>query len=303
MRRQNSPRETRIVMAAKRVPVLIAATLLSVILGCDNGPKNSDQIAFITKIHQLQSKKDKLDVVSWRGKDDSGRMAPSDISTQIKEVESEIWSVLKNSKLDANQWNASVISVKRSENDILIHSAYGSQDYYLNVFDENSKKIAEQFKEDDKITFSGNLGAERSQTLFGATMNQDFLIYPTRISSSYGEIRQDEAIVKTRISSDQSNAVAQQKQRSRDDEEERLKDRIIELCKDTLRSNMKYPESVSFSWFKRNFKRHSENKWTYYDVVEAKNDFGGSLPSRFECDATVSGDRIEVSLNILDGSN
>lgn len=277
--------------------------IVSGIIGCDNGPVNQEQINFINNIKQLESEKTKLNITSFRGKDDSGRIAPEDISSQIKEIKQEILTLLNNPNIDAKQWYASVVSVKRNGTDLILHSAYGSQDYYLTIFDDKSKKIVEQLIENDKITFTGKLGPDTSKSLLGAISNQLFSIYPTSVQTSHGEITQMPTEVKRRIELDRRDAAAQEVQKQKANGEEELKDRIIEICKETLRSNMKYPESVSFSWFKRNFEKKSETEWIYRDVVEAKNDFGGELPARFECYASVAGDRIKVSVNILDRSN
>ncbi|MBM3576038.1 MAG: hypothetical protein FJX39_10065 [Alphaproteobacteria bacterium] len=269
--------------------------------GCgDQRPQNPEQIAFMKKIQSLKSEKDRLDIIDFRGKDDEGRIAPADIDSQVKKIEQEILHLLKNASVDAVQWNAKVSSVRRNGGEIVVHSYYGSQYYDLMIFDAESIKIAEKFIEDDEINFSGNLGSETSRTLFGALTSQEFSLYPTSVLSKYGEIKQLPTQVNERVSLDQARLAQQNKQQQKQAKEEEIKDQIVELCKNTLRSNLKYPESASFSWFKRNFIKRSDNKWTYYDVLEAKNDFGGKLPSRFECDATVLDKEIEVSVRLLD---
>lgn len=288
-------------MRIQRSAVALLLTFLVFILGCDQGPKNPDQIAFIKKIQGLKSEKDRLDVIAFRGTDSSGRIAPADIKSQGDVIEKEIVRFLKVAGPDAIQWNARVGSVSRNGSEIIVHSTYGSQYYDLMIFDAQSIKIAEQFVEDDKINFTGNLGPETSITLFGALSSQEFTLYPSSVTSKYGEIKQSSAEISKRLLLNQARATQRQKQTQKQAEEEEIKDRIVDICKNTLRSNLKYPESASFSWFKRDFIRRSENRWTYYDVLEAKNDFGGELPSRFECDATVLKDEIEVSVRILDG--
>ena len=269
--------------------------------GCgDQRPQNPEQIAFMKKIQSLKSEKDRLDIIEFSGKDSKGRIAPADIDSQVKKIEQEILHLLKNASIDAVQWNAKVSSVQRKGGEIVVHSYYGSQYYDLVIFDAQSIKIAEKLIEDDEINISGNLGSETSTTLFGALTSQDFSLYPTSVLSKHGEIKQSPIQVKERVALDQARLSQQKKQQQIQSQEEDLKDQIIDLCKNTLRANLKYPESASFSWFKRNFVKKSENKWTYYDVLEAKNDFGGQLPSRFECDATVLDTTIEVSVSLLD---
>ncbi len=272
-----------------------------VLNGCgDQRPQNQEQIAFMKKIQSLKTEKDRLDIIDFRGKDDEGRIAPADIDSQVKKIEQEILHLLKNASLDVAQWNAKVSSVQRNGSEIIVHSYYGSQNYDLVIFDAQSINIAEKLIEDDEINISGNLGSETSITLFGALTSQEFRLYPTSVLSKYGEIKQSPTEVNERVSLDQARLARQNKQQKKQAQEEELKDQIVELCKNTLRSNLKYPESASFSWFKRNFIKRSDNKWTYYDVLEAKNDFGGELPSRFQCDATILDTEIKVSVRLLD---
>lgn len=285
-------------------PAILFYFLLAVIFalnGCgDQRPKNPDQIAFMKKIQILKSEKDRLDIIEFRGKDSEGRVAPADIDSQVKQIEQEILNLLKHTSIDAVQWNATVSYVKRKDGAIVVYSYYGSQHYELVIFDTQSIKIAESLVKDDEINFSGNLGSETSATLFGALASQDFSLYPTSVLSKYGEMKQSPIQVNERVALDQARLSQQKKQLQKQAQEEELKDQIIDLCKNTLRANLKYPESASFSWFKRNFVKRSDNKWTYYDVIEAKNDFGGELPSRFECDANVLDKEIEVSVRLID---
>jgi len=280
----------------------LLVTIIFALLGCDNGPKNPEQIAFMGKIQSLGAEKDRLSMTALTGKDSSGRVAPADIDSQVEKTEQAILQLIKGSPPDVIQWNAKVNSVQRSGSEIIVHSSYGSQYYDLLIIDPQSVKIAEQFLENDKITFSGNLGPERSRTLFGALSTQEFSFHPTSVVSKYGEIKQSASAIIQKTQLIQAQSAKQEKQRQQQAQEEALKDNIIDLCKSTLRSNLKYPESASFSWFKRNIVKRSENRWTFSDVIEAKNDFGGALPTRFECDATVLDERIEVSVRLLDGA-
>lgn len=289
-------------LLSKSTAFICLLLLISFVLnGCgDQRPQNKEQIAFMSKIQRLESEKNRLDIIDFRGTDDEGRVAPADIDLQLKKIEQEILLLLKKTPIDANQWNATVSSVRRNGDEIIVRSHYGSQRYELVIFDAQSIKVAEQLIEDDEINFSGNLGAETSKTLFGALVAQDFSLYPTNVSTKYGEIKQLPTHVDERVAVDKIRLMQHREQQQKQSQEEDLKDQIISLCKDTLRASLKYPESASFSWFKRNIVKESDNKWTYSDVLEAKNDFGGELPSRFICDATVLDEEIEVSVRLID---
>lgn len=289
-------------MEFKNFGILFLLTIIFALVGCDHRPDNPEQIAFMKRIQSLKSEKDRLDILAFNGKDNSGKIAPADIDAQVEKIEQEILHFIKESTPDAVQWNAKVSSVQRNDSGIVVYAYYGSHHFDLNIFDAQAIKIAENFIEDDEIKFSGNLGPETSITLFGALSSPEFSLYPTSILSKYGEIKQSPTQVNEKLGLNQAEAVQQEIQHQKETEEDQLKDKIIDLCKGTLRSSLKYPESASFSWFKRNFIKRSESKWTYYDVLEAKNDFGGELPMRFECDATILKEEIQVSVKLLDGA-
>ena len=288
-------------MQYKAPKLLLLLTLIFSLAGCDQMPENPEQMAFLEKIRNLKSEKDHLDGISFRGTDESGKIAPADIEEQANKNEYEILQLLKESPLEVVQWSAKVSNIVRSDEGLIIHSFYGSQHYDLIIFDSQAVKIAENFIEDDLIKFSGNLGPEQSSTIFGALSSQDFSLYPTNIISTHGEIKQSQAEINEKLSIKKEQLIQQEKQNQKESEEDQLKDKIIDLCKSTIRSSLKYPESASFSWFKRNFVKKSESEWLYYDVLEAKNDFGGELPTRFECDAKVIGEKLEASVRFLDG--
>ena len=158
-------------------------------------PQNPEQITFMEKTQSLYSEKMRLSIISFAGKDASGKVAPSDIDSQVEKIEQEILHLLKDSRPEVVKWNATVSSVKRNGDEIVIHSLYGSHHYRLNIFDAQSIKIAENLLEDDEITFSGNLGAETSLTLFGAVSLSEFSLYPTSVVSKHGEIKQSTSVI------------------------------------------------------------------------------------------------------------
>lgn len=285
--------------------LLILMTMVSISLsGCDQPPENTEQVAFLHGIRILKSQLSNLESTAlsnaFLDKNSLEKRDQNEIDELVAKKEEEINKFLHSSPPNAVLWNAEVLDVKRSGDDIVINAEYGEQIYRLKIIDQQAKEIAKSFAEGDKIKFSGNIGQEVSKTLFGALAAPEFSLYPTSVLSKHGEIKQLPAEVKEKISLDQARSTQQKKQQQKQAQEEELKDQIIGLCKSTLRSNLKYPESARFSWFKRNFIKRSDNKWTYYDVIEAKNDFGGALPSRFECDATVLNEEIEVSVRFLD---
>ena len=249
-------------------------------------------------------------MTAFRGTDSSGRIAPADIKVQVEGIEKEILHFLRDTRPDTDNWYATVNSIKRIGSELVIHSSYGSHHYALLIFDPLAIKVAEQLVEGDKIVFSGNLGAELSTTLWGGLSSPEFNLYPTQVSSKRGEIRQTQNAINEKFSQNMASLALKAKQeaieedrRQKQREEDDLENQVIGFCKDSLRNQLKYPASASFSWFKGRVIRKSENQWSFSDVVEAKNNFGGELPIRFVCDVTRIEDKANVSIQLLDGTD
>lgn len=158
--------------------------------GCsDKRTTVPEQIAFINKISAYKTQSDHLSYMKWHGKDENRELPPENLTDQIEDSDRKILQLL-NKPPNAVQWIATVVSIRRQNNEIFISAGYRDQSYGLIIFDEKAKRIAEKFKEDDEISFTGIIFPEKSWTIFGALINAEFLIEPTQISSKYGQITQ-----------------------------------------------------------------------------------------------------------------
>ena len=265
-----------------------------VLIGCgENIPENTVQSEFASKIYRLQSEKGELEVVNFFGRESDGRLAPADIEIKTEQIKEELEGLLYRNNIDAIEWNAEIDAINRDGNDIVVNASHNSQHYRLRIYESAAKKMAEKFTPKEKIRFSGRIGPETSLTFSGALLLQEFSFEPSSISSKHGELRQSSVNIAERLA--RNNAEKEQAA-----EEEELRIQVIDFCKEELRSKLKYPESASFSWFKGEVTQTGENKLTYTDVLEAKNDFGGKLPKRFRCDVSLSGEKLKVSIKFFD---
>jgi len=180
-------------MCNKKLLLGIAAVIVIALVGCEDRPQVPDQIAFMHQISVFKRRNDDLNNLEYNGKDGSGRLAPADISEQVKASEREILQFLKQTPHIADQWIATVVGVHRKGAMVVLNASYGMQSYSFHIYDPQGVKIAEQFLGDEEIVFSGNLGPERSMTIFGALAWPTFSLYPTRLSSKHGEITQSMA--------------------------------------------------------------------------------------------------------------
>ena len=168
----------------------MAIAIALCLTGCsDKRTTVPEQISFINQISAYEKQNDHLRYMKLRGKDENKELPPENLADQIAESDREILKFLKNPP-KAVQWIATVVDVRRQKNEIFISSGYRNQAYGLIIFDEQAKKIAEQFKEDDEIIFTGILFPEQSLSILGALSLPEFRIEPTQLSSKYGQITQ-----------------------------------------------------------------------------------------------------------------
>lgn len=254
------------------------------------GKYNRVQQEFVQLISKMGEELTNKNLVALTGKGADGKLAPEDIDNQVQNLRNEADFVLSAGSPVAKLWKARVTGVTRDGPYVVLHASYLGHQYDLYMFDEQAKELAQRLEDDDGILFSGNLGPERSLTRWGAFTSPSYLFYPTYVTNGTLEIKQ---------SADQVAQLEERDAAARLDQT--LAPAIMQSCKQHVLATLKYPASGSFSWFKSNVRKVSENEWLYTDVVKSVNDFGGKLPVRFVCEATLDGEKILTTVHQLDG--
>ena len=203
----------------------------------------------------------------------------------------------------AKDWNGRVVNVYEYEPYTVVKAIYSSQEYELFFFGDESREKVRTLGKDALLTFSGDLGSERSMTGHGARTNAEFKFYPTTLISGSISINIDPALITERVSANQRSGEERDKQRNNqnnsDARDSAIESQVIDFCRESVLEQLKNPASGSFAWFKKEIKKESENKWVYRDVIKSKKLSGAVLPSRFVCTVTVSGEKLSGNARIL----
>lgn len=281
---------------------VIALAMAIVISGCSKEQKSAEQQEFIQKFRTLKNEYDNISSKEFIGKLNIGqKLPPKDLEQQAEKKYKEFREFIDKTQPTAELWDGTIGAMKREKDHILISANYDGHFYYLRIFDPKGMETVEQFKQGDKIKFSGNLGRETSKTLYGALHTPEFEFYPTYVQHRNGEINQPIERINELVEIERRALQAKQEKKRQSAIDSQIQDRIQEVCREVLVRNLKYPESAEFPWFKKKFVKEASNKWIYYDVVKAKNEFGGEIPRRFKCSAVLSKDEIHAEVYLTDG--
>lgn len=275
-----------------------AATLI-LLAGCVEKNRNQAQYDFVRQLDKVKDDLLELQTSNFLNKGQGGRLLPEDIDQQIAGKKAELDAMFQNPPA-AESWNASVVTLKRDGRTIIIVAGYGSTTYRLKIIAPEAKKIAENLREDDDIQFSGRLMAEKSKTLLGAFIYPEFTVYPTKVARRDLVLIQAEQPAEDGRKAEIKAVVDAKKQRADKQEEKELKQRIKEICQETVLKNLKYPASAYFPTLVKQYDKGPDGSWIYSDIVSAKNEFGGDIPRRFQCAGHVEVEDIVVKLSFLD---
>jgi hypothetical protein len=131
----------------------------------------------------------------------------------------------------------------------------------------------------------------------------EFEIYPTAIRSKNVAIVQSPEGIRGQIEKDREAAyakVVEDKLRIVEDERRSVEDAFRAACRETVKEQARYPESVSFSWLKGETGWENDSELIYKDVVKSKNGFGNVVPIRFVCTMSLRKKTPRVRVVFLD---
>lgn len=248
----------------KMLPALLTAILLAA--GCDSGNSTKQSAAPDTQSNYSDQIKQQQDLMEQAKKTNN--------ELTEKKAEETAKAFLKGNPVIADNWKASVDKILDSGDSTEIVSQYKTHTYTMRIADPLLKGWASTLKNGDQITFSGNLGKERSVTTAGGLRNPEFTFFPTRIrlsSETTDRIQSDEAI---------KNAL-------KADEEKTKKNTLIEavdsLCENAARAKAFNKREADFSILHRSITQIDINTWRYTNDVTLQNAFGAKITHRVAC--------------------
>lgn len=206
----------------------------------------------------------------------------------IKNFEKKFESELKGKNRPVSAWVGKFVSSDLHGEELTIELSNDNQIYHLVLVDPKTIEYSKQFKKDDLILFSGNIGPESSLTINGALREPEFRFYPTKIST-----RDD----KEGVIQNQKIIDDLQKKKAMEERAFLIKKAIEIQCKDLIVTNLRFPESADFSSNEK-ITKLDNNKFIYNGVVISKNGFGNEVPSRFRCVAQVD-DKDDPTIQVL----
>ncbi|MFA3130309.1 MULTISPECIES: hypothetical protein [Acinetobacter calcoaceticus/baumannii complex] len=207
---------------------------------------------------------------------------------EVKDFEKKFNKELKETNRSVSSWIGNFDSSSVDDEGVTIDLTNGDQTYHLILVDPKAIEYSKNFKKDDKILFSGNLGKESSITMTGALREPEFIFYPTKISTvdDKNGVVQDQKIIDDL-----------HKKQEAEEKAFLVKQAVAIQCKAFIKANLRFPESADFS-SDEEITELDNKKFIYKSVVNAKNGLGNEIPHRFLCLVQV-GDEADPVIKVL----
>lgn len=248
----------------KMLPALLTAALLAA--GCNQDSNNKQSAAPDTQSNYNDQVKQQQELIEQAKKTNNDLIE--------KKAEETAKTFLKGNPVIAENWKATVDKIRNSGDSTEIVSQYKTHTYTMRIADPSLKSWASTLKNGDPITFSGNLGKERSVTTVGGLRNPEFTFFPERIRLT------SETTDRTQSKESIDNAL-------KADEEQAKRDTLIEavdsLCEDAARAKAFNKRKADFSILHRGITQMDSSTWRYTNEVTLQNAFGAQITYRVSC--------------------
>ena len=233
-----------------------------------------------------------------------GKLPHTDLKGKSKDSNSRMEYLLSSGALATKNWRATVSDAEDYNEYVVVQSVYLNQQYTLFLFEAPAKAAGRELQSGDEIQFSGAIHAWRRRGLNpDLTGETEFQVYPTALRSKNVAIVQSPEGISREIEKLREAAyakVVEDKLRAVEDERRAAEDAFRAACRETIKEQARYPESVSFSWLKGETGWENDSDLMYKDVVKSKNGFGNVVPVRFVCTMSLRKKDPQVRVVFLD---
>lgn len=232
------------------------------------------------------------------------KLPRSDLKGKSNDSNSRMEYLLSSGALATKNWRAAVSYAENYDEYVVVQAVYLNQQYTLLLFEAPAKAAGRELQSGDEIQFSGAIHAWRRRGLNpDLTGETEFEIYPTALRSKNVAIVQSPEGISREIEKLREAAhakVVEDELRAVEDERRAVEDAFRAACRETVKEQARYPESVSFSWLKGEIGWENDSDLMYKDVVKSKNGFGNVVPVRFVCTMSLRKKDPQVRVVFLD---